>query len=262
MSVLLVVTAILTVGSADTCSRVRLIPAYAHNDYVNRRPLLDALALGYRGAEVDVLRDGGLLLVAHDRRELRRSRTLAELYLEPLRARQRACGRILPDSTPFYLNVELKEADASALRLLSSQLRSFEELFLPADSGDAPAVAITLVGWWPSSPADTAWPSYLRVQVPVTGVTTAASGSEASRIGLVSIDYQKYLRWDGRGPATQDALDILDRGRQLSSEFGVPLRVHHAPARRTIAQWLLAGGVTLIGAGDLRRTRTLLLDVP
>lgn len=261
MGWLLLVTT-LTAGAADTCPRPRLIPAYAHNDYLNRRPLLDAIALGYRGAEVDVLRDGGLLLVAHDRRELRRSRTLAQLYLEPLRARKRACGHVLPDSTPFYLNIELKEADAAAFRLLSSQLRTFEELFLPADSADEPAVAVTLVGWWPLSGADSAWPSYLRVQVPVTGVSTAASASEASRVGLVSIDYEKYLRWDGRGPATQNALDVLARGRQLSGELGVPLRVHHAPARRPIAEWLLAGGVTLIGAGDLRRTRTLLVDLP
>ena len=42
------------------------IPGHAHNDYVHRQPLHDALALGYRSVEVDIfLKDGGRLLVGH-----------------------------------------------------------------------------------------------------------------------------------------------------------------------------------------------------
>jgi hypothetical protein len=90
------------------------LPAYAHNDYYNSRPLFDALAYGYRGAEADLFRVGTELLVGHERSELRGSRTLVRLYLEPLRQRQRACGHVLSDSTPFLLNIEIKEADPEA----------------------------------------------------------------------------------------------------------------------------------------------------
>lgn len=42
------------VATAAACSGEPLLPAYAHNDYLIDRPLVDALALGYRGVEADV----------------------------------------------------------------------------------------------------------------------------------------------------------------------------------------------------------------
>ena len=47
-------------GSPDT-----LLPAYAHNDYRNARPLLDALELGFRGVEVDYFLVDTELRVGH-----------------------------------------------------------------------------------------------------------------------------------------------------------------------------------------------------
>jgi len=47
----------------------------------------------------------------------------------------------------------------------------------------------------------------------------------------------------------------------VAASHGVPIRVHHAPARRPIYEWLVAEGVTLIGSGDLMRDRELLLEL-
>ena len=143
-----------------------LLPAYAHNDYRNPRPLFDALAYGYRGAEADLFRAGTELLVGHERGELQGSRTLTRLYLEPLRQRQRACGHVLSDSTPFLLNIELKEADPAGFRLLVSQLLAYEEILQALSPESPPSVRVTLVGWWPRGGADpSSWPSFLRVQL-------------------------------------------------------------------------------------------------
>lgn len=40
--------------SSGTGAGQSLLPAYAHNDYRNERPLHDAVELGYRGVEVDL----------------------------------------------------------------------------------------------------------------------------------------------------------------------------------------------------------------
>ena len=247
------VAVLLAVGW-DTCSVPALLPAYSHNDYNNRRPLLDALDNGYRGVEADIIRQGSDLIVAHDRRDLRPTRTLARLYLQPLRERKRTCGFVLPDSTAFDLNLEVKEKDPQAFRLLIAELRRYAELF-ESDSGGAPAVRVILVGAWiPVDSQVAAWPSYLKVHAPM-------SGAAGPRTGLISIDYGKTLRWDGRGPIPQLAEETLARARRMRDSLHVPIRVHHAPAQANVFKWLLAEGVTLIGAGNLERTRTLLLAV-
>jgi len=252
------IPALLTATAAlpvDTCGSSTLLPAYAHNDYYNRRPLLDALRLGYRGVEADVFRVGEELLVGHDRAETRSRNTLGRLYLAPLLDRARSCGYILRDSTPFLLNIEIKERDPAAVRLLVTLLGTYEEMF--ADTR-RPGVQVTLVGWWPDTlAAPSSWPTYLRVQVSIDGHTPAAP--PVWPVGLVSVDYGKALRWSGRGPVPRAATAVMATARRVAMSYGVPIRVHHAPAQQRIYDWLVAEGVTLIGSRDLVRDRELLL---
>jgi hypothetical protein len=243
-------------GAGDTCSTASLLPAYSHNDYHNRRPLLDALALGFRGVEADVFRVGTELLVGHDRRELRASWTLSHVYLEPLRDRHRACGFVLPDASPFFLNVELKDADTTAFRYLLTELRQYEELFRVSGPSAGPPVRVTLVGWWPM--ADTThWPDYLCVQLVVERRRLPAVPANQNVVGLVTIDYGKVLRWRGHGDVPSVDKQELAAARELAGRLAVPLRVHHAPVDSRVYRWLLSEGVTLIGSTDLRRSRAL-----
>jgi hypothetical protein len=65
------ITAWMLVASAALAGGppLTLIPAYAHNDYQNARPLSDALDLGFRGVEVDYVLIDGELRVGHERSE-------------------------------------------------------------------------------------------------------------------------------------------------------------------------------------------------
>ena len=232
----------------DSCKTATLLPAYAHNDYRNKRPLRDALALGYRGVEADVFRVGNELVVAHDRSDVRLSRTLRSLYLAPLETRRRRCGYILADSTPFYLNIELKEADSTAFRYLVEQLRQFEDLFRSA-------VRVTLVGWWPKWDAHT-WPDYLRVQLALDrrGVGGPTGGAP---VGFVSLDYGKSLKWSGKGTVPLAAQEILAAAHDSAAARAVPVRVPHAPVNAVVYRWLRLQGVALIGTSHLSRTRSI-----
>jgi hypothetical protein len=238
-----------------------LLPAYAHNDYYNRRPLFDALANGYQGAEADLVRVGKDLFVGHGRGEIQGSRTLRRLYLEPLRQRKHACGHVLSDSTPFLLNIELKRADAEAFRLLVSQLRVYEELLQAPSPELPPAVQVTLVGWWPRGPTDpSSWPSFLRVQLPLANAATQPEQAFTSRIGVVSLDYGLNLTWSGDGTAPPADEEVLAAARRFAAEYGVPIRIHHVPEDARIYVWLFREGVALIGAQHLDRTRVLLRE--
>jgi hypothetical protein len=46
-------------AQATACPRGPVLPAYAHNDYTNPQPLYDALEVGFRGVEADILLRGG-----------------------------------------------------------------------------------------------------------------------------------------------------------------------------------------------------------
>ena len=101
-------TKLLDAQTTDSCAVGASLPAYAHNDYENHRPLYDALALGYQGVEVDVHLVRGALLVGHGLADVRPTRTLESLYLHPLRAWVERCGRVLP-GRPFLLNIKLSQ---------------------------------------------------------------------------------------------------------------------------------------------------------
>src|SRR4051794_37229130 len=80
--------------------------AHAHNDYLHRRPLFDALDQGFNSVEADVFLVDGKLLVGHSILELKPGRTLESLYLDPLRDRVRANGgKVYRDSPVFWLLV-------------------------------------------------------------------------------------------------------------------------------------------------------------
>ena len=163
----------------------------------------------------------------------------------------------MPDSTPFLLSIDLKEKDSTAFRLLVTLLRSHEELFVPPAR---PMVQVVLVGWWPGTVADqSSWPEYLRIHAPIGDRNSDVYSQWA--VGLVSIDYGKHLKWSGWGPVSPAAMETMAEARRVAMAYGVPIRVHHAPARRRIYEWLVAEGVTLIGSGDLTRDRKLLLKL-
>ena len=71
---------------------VPLARAHAHNDYDHTRPLFDALDCGFASIEADIHLVDGMLLVAHDKEDIRPERTLQSLYLDPLRKRIKGNG--------------------------------------------------------------------------------------------------------------------------------------------------------------------------
>lgn len=239
--------------SADSCPTPPLQPAYAHNDYANKRPLHDALEAGLRGVEVDLYRRGAELLVGHARHDTESGANLRTLYLDPLAARVARCGPVLRDGSPFLLTLELKERDPAAFRLLVALLSEYRDALLTPGR-----IRPVLVGWWPPATDSTVWPAGLGVQLVWETRHTAASAGEPP-IGMVSLDYSRTLRWNGRGTPPARATAVLAEARALADRLGVPLRVHQIPVRASAHRWLLADGVDLLG---IKQVTDLRLEPP
>src|SRR5580765_1979105 len=97
-----------------------LLHAHAHNDYEHEHPLVDALERGFCSVEADIYLVDGQLLVAHDRKDISRARTLQALYLDPLRDRvKKNGGRVFPGGPDVTLLIDVKseaEETYAALR--------------------------------------------------------------------------------------------------------------------------------------------------
>lgn len=246
------------------CTRSPVLPAYAHNDYQNPHPLEDALTLGFRGVEADILLRGGELRVGHDASETRARRTLEAMYLRPLREIAQRCGDVLGGSIPFLLNIELKERSRAAYDSLVILLNRYPDLF-GSVTGETvvPPVQVILVGWYPLS--DSIPPLFehrLWRQQRITKLSAAEGTQSAAAIRLVSLDYGKTIAWSGHGLQPLHAERWLTRVRAAKDEGGDRLaRAYNVPVNPAVYRLLLEGGVDLIGTKRLWDSREVLLTL-
>jgi hypothetical protein len=238
-----------------------ILPAYSHNDYLNVRPLRDALGLGFRGAEADVFLVHGVLRVGHDRRAAERGGTLEQLYLAPLQEISARCGSFTSSGAPFLFTVDLKEPSLKAHEELLRLLARYSDLFSP-DQRDGKAhhrVLAVQVGprLQAAAEASGAASALLGQQYQIARVDDAVSVRDSESIRLVSLDYGKTVgRWWVTSRQRRRWLATLSKARQAAP--GVLLRVHNVPAQRRVYDELFRAGVDLIGTKDLKTTHRLL----
>jgi len=227
------------------------LPAYAHNDYENARPLADAIESALRGVEVDLFLVDGQLRVGHDRRTAARGGTLDSVYLQPLSTLAARCGRLTADERPFLLLLELKEQSRPAYDALIAQLAGHGRLLGPREAPDGRGVAeVVLVGWTPAG-SD---PWLIRQH----RITSHRDTLAEPGVRLLSLDYGKTMgRWWRMSSGRRRWLATLRSARRANP--GLLLRVHNVPVDARLYATLLEAGVDLLGTKDPVRTRAALM---
>ncbi|KAK0099636.1 Altered inheritance of mitochondria protein 6 [Cadophora gregata] len=117
---------------------VQPVQCHSHNDYWRRIPLYDALAVGCASVEADVWLRGDDLLIGHKAHELKRTKSLQSLYLDPLSnilAHQNADNLLTEGSRPvgvfdvdpdksLILLLDVKTGGDKTWQLILKQLES------------------------------------------------------------------------------------------------------------------------------------------
>jgi hypothetical protein len=203
------VLGLLFAGYSSAAEVRPLVQAHSHNDYEQKRPLLEALDHGFCSVEADVYLVEGQLWVAHDRKDLKPERTLTSLYLEPLAERVRNRVGIFADpQARLMLLVDVKGQGAEVYQRLKTELAPYAPMLTRfRDSGVVTgAVTVVLSGdrAWDLARADR--DRWCALDGRMSDLTNAApagvAGSSrppASLVPLVSESWRTLFRWDGDG---------------------------------------------------------------
>lgn len=141
---LIVVTILLAGFQLRAADIAPLTNAHAHNDFLHKNPLQDALAHHFTSVEADIFlietADGSKLPVAHFQFMIDPERTLQSLYLTPLRARIKAHGgSVFGDGKPFHLLIDIKTDAEPTYRALAKVLADYDDIITSV--GDCPDFA-------------------------------------------------------------------------------------------------------------------------
>jgi hypothetical protein len=252
-----VLVASLTALGADPAARP-LLNGHAHNDYDHKRPLLDALAAGFCSVEADVFLVDGKLLVAHNLPDVKPERTLAALYLEPLKQRVAANGgKVYRDGPEFYLMVDIKSEAEATYAALRDALKPYEPMLTGFREGKLKpgAVSVIVSG---SRPVKTMREETERLAMLDGRVEDLKQRYPAELMPLVSARWGTHFTWTGQGEMPEkerrDLKDLVDRVHAQ----GRRIRFWAIPDSPAGWKELRAAGVDLINTDKLEELREFL----
>ncbi|ORT53445.1 hypothetical protein BKD26_38370 [Streptomyces sp. CB03238] len=232
--------------------------AHAHNDYLHRRPLHDALSHGFTSLEVDIFLVGGELLVAHEPAQLDPARTLRSLYLDPLAARVKAHhGTVYAGHRrPVQLLIDIKADGAAAYRELHRQLARYRWMLRTCVVGKVRLGAVTPVisgDRAARAPMEAQAVRYAFYDGRLDDLGTAAP---ASLMPLVSSNWTHGFRWQGAGPFPETERARLRALVATAHREGRRVRFWATPdapgpARDAVWAELLAARVDHLNTDDL-----------
>ena len=216
--------------------------AHSHNDYRNTVPFYTAYHQGFGSIEVDIFPVGGNLLVAHDKSEIDPESSLYELYLKPISTELAKNPR-----RKLRLLIDIKENHPEALLLLIKQLEPLNK-FLSTTKATR-QLSIVISGNRPKASDFYKYPDYIFFDHDLSGILSA---EQIKRVGLISVPFTKYTRWNGIGELTpadkKRVVEIIDSAHQLKKQ----IRFWAAPDTRTAWQTQINMGVDVIGTDKIK----------
>lgn len=163
---------------------------HAHNDYEKPLPLTNALENKVLNVEADVYLENGVLLVAHERKEIKADRTLKALYIDPIvKLFEANKGSVSKDkSYKANLVIDIKEKGADVIKSLTALIEPHRKYF---DRKINPnAIQIVLSGDRTPIEQWTTHPSYLQFDGRPYETYNSAT---LAKVAFISDSYSKYV---------------------------------------------------------------------
>ncbi|MGN6531782.1 MAG: phosphatidylinositol-specific phospholipase C/glycerophosphodiester phosphodiesterase family protein [Ginsengibacter sp.] len=217
--------------------------AHAHNDYEHPVPFYTAFNAGFGSIEADVFPVNGVLIVAHSKKEIDSLRTLNSLYLQPLLKELKKNS-----DRKVNLLIDIKENYTESLQLLIKELKPLGKyLFTGNDS--AKPVTILISGERPPPDEYKNYPHYIYFD---DDLRKFHDPNEWQRVGLVSLSFQRYSRWNGKGVLPEKDKDTLLHVVDSVHNAGKKIRFWAAADNGNSWMTQMELGVDLIGTDKIQ----------
>jgi alkaline phosphatase len=216
--------------------------AHAHNDYMHPVPFYTAWNAGFGSIEADVFPVNDVLLVSHSKEALQPQRTLDSLYLKPLlKELQRHPNR------KVNLLIDIKVNYKESLQLLMQELKPLKK-YLVAGNNSANLVTILISGDRPPPEEYKNYPDYIFFD---DDLRKSHTPEEWERVGLVSLSFERYSKWNGEGTISARDWDTLKFTVDSVHRSGKKIRFWAAPDDENSGKIQMKLGVDLIGTDKI-----------
>ena len=208
-----------------------VIPGHAHNDYLNKPSLFEALDAKLISVEADVHFMKGDLYVAHVRPLGRnKKRSLENLYLKPLFEHvQKNGGKVYPNyDGPFYLMIDFKGHGKETFDRLVQLLEKYRSMLTTVENGELKQGAITvfLSGGRPTDAVLNAEPKLAFLDGRPSDI---GNGYSPDVMPVISDSYHSQLNWNGLGKMPEsEQLKLKELVSRVHAE-GKKLRLWASP---------------------------------
>jgi imidazolonepropionase-like amidohydrolase len=238
-----------------------LTNVHAHNDYEHKRPLFDALDHGFCSVEADVHLVEGQLLVAHDRSQVKRDRTLETLYLDPLRDRvKKNGGRVFPDGPEVILLIDVKGDWHAIYPVLRDKLEQYKDILSTFHDGSKQTNAILAI--ITGNRSKTMFDGERVRYAALDGALADLDSNEpADLIPWISSDWTQTFKWRAVGSFPDAEKLKLKEIVAKAHRQGRKVRFWGAPDNPVFWQEMLANDVDLINTDNLEGAQKFLLKL-
>jgi hypothetical protein len=244
------------IPTITTCAQqIYFEQGYAHNDYLHKKPLFDALDNGYTHVEADVFLLKGSLVIAHWFPYLKENRTLESLYLAPLKKYiQDNSGIINRTLPPITLVIDIKSSPQKTYLALKPLLEKYSDILSSYENGKIKQgnVNIVLTG---HKPVDLISSETKRLVMLDDFLEHRSDTVNNNLFAMASCKYSRILKWNGKGPMPQHEKNKLKALIDHAHDQGKKARLWASPENEKVWDELLNCGVDYINTDALSRLK-------
>lgn len=208
---------------------------HSHNDYKQPIPFWDAYGNGLQSIEADIFLKGGQLYITHDEAEILEGHTLETLYLKPL---ENALSLKLGKKQNLQFLLDLK---SEAIATLAEIIRVLDQY--PHLTND-PEITFVISGNRPPAEQYTNYPDFIHFDY--QNLEFTGNPDVWEKVALISMPFQKYSKWNGKGRLTHEDLAEVTRAIKKAHELNKPFRFWGCPDTKTAWKTFADLGVDFI----------------
>lgn len=233
------------------------IKVHSHNDYLQKRPLMEAYEAKADQIEADVFLVGDSLIVAHSKKEINPDHTLNQLYLNPIASLfKQYKNKVSKDKKyTFSLMIDVKENWNAVYPVLKREIEKYGDVFNRAKNKYA--IQIVISGNRPADSTFYTFPKWLFFDG-LPNINYAKK--DLKRVTMISNNFASYSKWKGSGDISETDKQKLEKIVVQAQQLKKPMRFWGAPDTENSWVTQLSIGSTIINTDKVEQVKYFLTN--